>query len=190
MNFINKIYLLLGKKNFLKFNLIIFFQICISIIEMVGISIFFPLFTIISNPEKIDSLIYLKFFFDFFEINKENYFLIILLFLIAIFIFKFFIQIIFSIISLNIYRNFRTFLSKKILSSFYYFDYNNASFKDNNKFFNLIVNESERFNAKTLGCLANIISESFLLLIVIGMLIFFSSIQFLYVSFFYIFLII
>ena len=65
MNNIKKIYFLLPKKYFLKANLLLILILVTAILDVAGIASIFPFIMIISNPEVIETNIYLNYLFEF-----------------------------------------------------------------------------------------------------------------------------
>ena len=68
MKYIKKIFSILTKKNKIDFMLIVFFSIFKTILEIIGIGILLPIFSIISNSEKKEEI--LNYFFFYRQRNK------------------------------------------------------------------------------------------------------------------------
>jgi ABC-type bacteriocin/lantibiotic exporter with double-glycine peptidase domain len=180
-----KIKYLIGKKNIFKIYFIIFLQIIVSLSEIIGISIFFPLFTLLSSPENFNNLAIVKKISNLTNITEDYYFIVILTAFAVIFSIKFVLQLLISLYEVNFFTKLKIYLSEKLLDSFFIFNYDKAEGRENNKLLNLMISEVERFIHKVIGCIISIVSEFFLYLGIIAMLAYFSSFNILFICIFY-----
>jgi ABC-type bacteriocin/lantibiotic exporter with double-glycine peptidase domain len=107
-----------------KFNyyLIIFFGIISAIIEVLGLGMLFPLFSILLGEKDSKIILYLK--NNFFEsINNQEILLYIIIAIGLIYIIKFFINLIITYINNSIRQNIKIQVQKKILEKFFYRKY-------------------------------------------------------------------
>jgi len=115
LNFLNQ---------FDKFNyyLIIFFGIISALIEVLGLGMLFPLFSILLGEKDSKVILYLK--NNFFEnYNNEDILLYIIIAIGLIYTFKFFINLIITYINNSIRQNIKIQVQKKILGKFFYRKY-------------------------------------------------------------------
>ncbi len=117
-------------KDFLKFlnqfdksnyYLIIFFGIVSAFIEVLGLGMLFPLFSILLEEKDSKVILYLK--NNFFENNYQDILLYIIIAIALIYTAKFFINLIITYINNLIRQNIKIQVQKKILEKFFYRKY-------------------------------------------------------------------
>jgi ABC-type bacteriocin/lantibiotic exporter with double-glycine peptidase domain len=162
MIYIKKIFSILTKKNKIDFSLIVFFSIFKTILEIIGIGLLLPIFSIISNSEKKDEILNYFFFIDK-EISNEK--IVILFFFLFIFIyliksiFTVFINNYISRFCQNLYKHLAEKLLKKYLNNKYiFFTHNNSAELIKN-----IASETNGFAIGSVGACITIFSNFFLL---------------------------
>ena len=162
MKYIKKIFSILTKKNKIDFMLIVFFSIFKTILEIIGIGLLLPIFSIISNSEKKEEILNYFFFIDK-EISNEK---IVILFF-CLFIFIYLIKSIFTIFinnyvsryCQNLYKHLAEKLLKKYLNNKYiFFTHNNSAELIKN-----IASETNGFAVGSVGACISIFSNFFLL---------------------------
>ena len=81
---IKKVYILLNKKQKIKFFLLLCGIFVASLLELVGVSLVLPLISVVMEPSVLQTNKYLKFTYDFFNINSVQSFLIVMSFVLII----------------------------------------------------------------------------------------------------------
>jgi ABC-type bacteriocin/lantibiotic exporter with double-glycine peptidase domain len=86
---LNKIFFILGKKNFNFFYLTVLFQFFVSILELFGVTLIIPIVTILIDGS-IENFFYIDFINSFLSLEiKSNFLVYFIFFLIFFFVFKF-----------------------------------------------------------------------------------------------------
>lgn len=162
----------LNQFNKSNYYLIIFFGIVSAFIEVLGLGMLFPLFSILLEEKDSKVILYLK--NNFFENNYQDILLYIIIGIALIYIAKFFINLIITYLNNLIRQNIKIQVQKKILEKFFYRKYIDHG-KDNiSTQIKTVISEAES---------ALIVIETFFLFIIEAMIL--SSIAvFLIINFF------
>ena len=148
-----------SKKDKFRFNLLIFFFIIQSLLEVIGIASVIPFITVIFNPESLSSITFLDGYANYFLKFKNNLIEIFCVIFLGIFILKNL-----SLIWINKFKNnfvnyFKAELSKKILLKYFKQDFLFFSKNKQGKLATVINEESKNLTTNYLDSIIILISE-------------------------------